>query len=292
MIRIDVACDDIKSRIEAHKPGWLADAKSRTDQLAADDSLEVVSIWSPIKEVFTKLQISKCVFCEKELEDQPIEQDVEHFRPKNNVKRWPIPSWLETDENVQLNQPASGSEDGYRLLAYNFLNYAASCKTCNSTRKSDYFPIEGTVRKSNAKNPATLKSEKALLIYPISDLDDDPEDLIEFFGLSPQAKLPSGFGRKRALVTIELFKLDDEGERSHLFKKRAQNIWTLHECFKQMQNGNATERADAMKVANHLTSHRSEHTNCMRCFARLFQADPNEAARIAGLARDYWTSGS
>ncbi len=70
-----------------------------------------------------------------------------------------------------------------------------------------------------------MKGEKAYLIYPISDVDeDDPEDLIEFYGLSPQAKLSTGFGRKRALVTIELFQLDDEGQRAYLFKRRAERF--------------------------------------------------------------------
>jgi hypothetical protein len=59
-----------------------------------------------------------------------------------------------------------------------------------------------------------------------------------------------------------------------------------------MQHGNATEKAQAKKVAGFLTSPKSDHTNCMRCFKRLFDVDPVEAAKVADLARDYWTSGS
>lgn len=292
MIRIDVARDELKQKIADHKPGWLEDAHSKTLAIEDDPALQVTSIWSPIKEVFTKLQYSKCIFCEKEIEDQPIEQDVEHFRPKNNVKRWSVPDWLVDEEDVQVSQPNTGSEPGYRLLAYNFLNYAAACKTCNSTKKRDYFPIAATTRKSNSKNPAQMKSEKAYLIYPVSDLDEDPKDLIEFHGLSPQAKKASGFGRKRALVTIELFQLDDENQRSYLLKKRAEKIWLLFRCLQQIDNGNASERAEGRRVADYLTSPASEHTNCLRCFRRLYGRDFSEAEAIAREALDYWATGS
>ena len=293
MIRIQVAREDLKQSIEAHVPGWLDNARSKTDDLENDPTLEVTSLWSPVKQVFTDLQTSKCAFCEKKIEDQPIEQDVEHFRPKNNVKRWPVPAWMETDEDVQVSQPSSGSEPGYRLLAYNFLNYAAACKTCNSTRKRDYFPIAGNTRKSDSKNPATMKGEKAYLIYPISDVDEDkPEDLIEFYGLSPRAKLASGFGRKRALVTIELFQLDDEGQRSYLFKRRAELIWILFKCLRQIDSGNATEAAEGKTVADFLTSPSSEHTNCLKCFKVLYANKPLEAETIAQKALVYWTSSS
>ncbi len=54
-----------------------------------------------------------------------------------------------------------------------------SCKTCNSTLKKNLFPIEGT-RDSGSTDPSKMKSEKALLIYPIGDFDTDPQELIAF----------------------------------------------------------------------------------------------------------------
>ncbi len=292
MIRVEIDRDDLEQKIRDHNATWLDTAKSKTQDLESDPALEVTSIWSPIKEVFMNLQHSKCIFCEKEVEDQPIEQDVEHFRPKNNVRRWSVPEWMENEEGISVKQPTNGSEPGYRLLAYNFLNYAAACKTCNSTRKSDYFPIAGPSRKSSSKNPARLRSEKAYLIYPISDLDDDPEDLIEFRALSPQAKQVAGFGRKRALVTIELFQLDDPNGRPYLFKTRAKNVWLLHKCLIQIDAGNAAERAEAQTVVDFLTSPASEHTNCLRSFRRLYGNDPAEAASVAQRAFVLWTSSS
>ena len=292
MIRIEIEREQLKQLIADHKPGWLEDAQEKTTELENDPDLDVTSIWSPIKQVFTDLQHSKCIFCEKEIEDQPIEQDVEHFRPKNNVKRWSVPAWMAEMEGVTVKQPDTGSEPGYRLLAYNFLNYAAACKTCNSTRKRDYFPIGASPRKSGSKNPARMKSEKAYLIYPISDIDDDPEELIEFHGMSPQAKMASGLGRKRALVTIELFQLDNTDERTYLFKRRAEKIWILFKCLKQIDEGNTAERAEGEIVADFLTSPMSEHTNCLRCFRRLYDSDRAEAESVAQKAFQLWTSGS
>lgn len=291
MIRIETSADDLKDQINSHNSGWLVKAKKKTDELESDPTKNVTSIWSPIKQVFTKLQNSKCVFCEKLIENQPIEQDVEHFRPKNNVKRWHVPQWMEEDEDVIVNQPSSGSEDGYRLLSYNYLNYAAACKTCNSTRKRDLFPIAGP-RKNNSKNPNTMKAEKAYLIFPIGDIDDDPEDLIEFFGLSPQARKSSGFGRKRALVTIELFKLDDFDERPYLFKTRAKNIWLLFKCLRQIDTGNTAEKAEGQIVADFLTSPASEHTNCLRSYRRLYESDLIEAESVMQEAFQLWINSS
>jgi hypothetical protein len=137
-----------------------------------------------------------------------------------------------------------------------------------------------------------MKTEKAYLIYPISDIDDDPEDLIEFRGLSPQAKLNRGFGRKRALVTIELFQLDDIDCRPYLYKRRAEKVWWLYKCLKQMDEGIAAERLEAQIVADHYSSPMSEHTNCLRSFRRLYDLDPVEAESVAQKAFGLWTSGS
>jgi len=292
VIRIDVDRDDLRELIEEHRPGWLDDAQARTAELENDSTLAISSIWSPIKRVFMNLQHSKCVFCEKEMEDQLIEQDVEHFRPKNNVRRWSVPNWLKQDEAVEVVQPDSGTEPGYRLLAYHFLNYAAACKTCNSTRKSNLFPIAGNRRASDSRDPTDTDAEQAYLIYPVGDIDADPEELIEFHGLSPQAKHADGFGRKRALITIEIFHLDDEGNRPYLFKKRAETIWILFKCLQQIDNGNPTEKAEGQLVADHLTSARSEHTNCMRCFRNLYATDFAKAKTIAQDSLSYWARGS
>ena len=88
MIRVFTTAAALLAAIEAHRPGWLARAEARTEILAAGGAdPEFPSLWAEIKTVFIRLQHSKCVYCEKELEDQPIEHDVEHYRPKGKVAR-------------------------------------------------------------------------------------------------------------------------------------------------------------------------------------------------------------
>ena len=234
------------------------------------------------------LQHSKCIFCEKEIENQPIELDVDHFRPKMRVNRWIAPDWMTTQEGIRVAQPDAGMEPGYRLLAHHYLNYAAACKTCNSTRKRDFFPIAVSPRMSGSKNPARMKSERAYLIYPISDIDEDPEDLIEFEGLSPRAKQSDGFGRKRALVTIELFEL----ERESLHKQRAKNIWLLFQCLQLIEGDDPIAQTEGKAVADHMTSEKREHANCLRSFRRLYRRNFAKASSIAADAFRLWTKGS
>ena len=109
------------------------------------------------------------------------------FGPKKKVARWPVPASL-ARQGVVVQQPARGHEPGYTFLAYHPLNYAAACKTCNSILKKNYFPIAGTRDTSNSREPAAIAGERPYLLYPIGNLDADPEDLIEFAGLSAQAK--------------------------------------------------------------------------------------------------------
>ena len=54
----------------------------------------------------SSFNISKCAFCEKPLEGR-IEQDVEHFRPKCEVRPWDIPQDL-ADAGIAVSQPANG----------------------------------------------------------------------------------------------------------------------------------------------------------------------------------------
>ena len=139
MIRIEIDRDDLLDKIEEAKPGWIEASKKLTKEVENDPSLELKSNWSAIKKVYMKIQHSKCMFCEKELEEQPVEQDVEHFRPKKKVYHWSVPKEM-SKEGVSVVQPAKAAEEGYRLLTYNPLNYGASCKTCNTSKKKNFFP--------------------------------------------------------------------------------------------------------------------------------------------------------
>ncbi len=289
MIRVPITRDKLEALIEEKKPGWLARTKTKTAEIENNPNLRITSIWSPIKPVYMTLQHSKCIYCERKFESQPIEHDVEHFRPKNNVKRWRVPQWMKEEEDIHVQQPRTGSENGYRLLAYHPLNYAAACKVCNSTCKRDYFPIAGS-RRSTSKNPTKMKAEKAYLIYPLGDFDDDPEELIAFHGLSPQAKAPRGFKRKRALVTIDLFKLDDTIGRKGLFQDRANKIEQLYFVLRISQSEDRNKADIEHQAVSRLITSGNGHANCLKCFKKLFETNRVEADRIYNGVKDFLKS--
>jgi len=299
MTRVKVTKAALEKLIKATKDGdWFVRARKQTKAVKAGTARpEFPNFWTEIKKVYIKLQgggfAGKCAYCEKWLEADTIEHDVEHFRPKARVSRWNVPAWFQqelTVAGVTVNQPASGHEPGYRLLAYHMFNYATACKQCNSVLKKNLFPIKGA-RRSHATDPATLKPEGAFLIYPIGDLDDDPEMLIEFDGISPQAQ-GTGFNRLRALATIELFRLDDWRTRKSLIQDRAESIEKLWFALRQRDGGGPAVDVDAAKKAvTRMTSPRYRHANCLRSFHRLYQKNPAEARSVyEGLLKRYLDS--
>lgn len=223
MIRYPISQAELERRIEEWRPGWLQKGRDAVAALhSRPASKDFPPLWSEIKQIYVDLQHSKCCFCEKPLEGA-IEQDVEHFRPKAEVKPWPVPRSLQTAGIFPPVGPAAGSQPGYAWLAYHPLNYAVACKTCNSTLKKNQFPIAGP-RGAVGTDPVGLHSELPLLIYPVGDLDEPAEDLLGFVGLSPVPRADSGHRRHRALVTIALFQLD---RRAPLLKLRAYLLWLL-----------------------------------------------------------------
>lgn len=292
MIRCAFTVEELHAEIDAANPTWRQRAADRTRDLKNGTRRKITPMWSEIKPAFMNLQGPKCPFCEKWVEDQAIEQDVEHFRPKNNVKRWRIPNRLR-GQGITVAQPTSGSEPGYRLLAYHPENYMAACKTCNSVLKRDYFPISG-VRESNADRPSSCRGEKAYLIFPLGNVDDDSEDLIEFHGISPRPIKLRGFGRKRALVTIELFKLDDVDDRKALIRERALKIQHLYFALKDRDSENSTadEIATANRAIANLTKPKASHVNCLRSFQRLWETRNREARNLHADVSAYLSSTS
>jgi hypothetical protein len=288
VIRIAVSTAELRRLIKAHQPDWLKRAREQTKALEASlAALEFPELWNEIKEVYIKIQGGdwggKCAYCEKWLEADRIGHDVEHFRPKAKVSRWDIPEWFQQEldaAGIEVKQPASGHEPGYPLLAYHVLNYATACKQCNSVLKRNLFPIKGK-RRSDAKEPAKLTSEGAFLIYPIGSIDDDPEDLIEFEGVSPQAKAAAGFDRLRAMVTIEIFRLADWRERKPLIQDRLEWIEKLLWALRQRDRGGPpNDVSNAKKAIAQLTSPTFRHANCLRSFKRLYDCNPGEAEKL------------
>jgi hypothetical protein len=124
-----------------------------------------------------------------------------------------------------------------------------------------------------------LKQEKPLLIYPIGEFDDRPEDLIRFHGVSPQAVAKSGYKRRRALVTIELFKLDST--LRDLERGRAMVIIGLYGSLKTLAGATSErEKAVARSIIQGFTAEHAPHANCARSFERLFREDFAEAEQV------------
>lgn len=76
--------------------------------------------------------------------------DVEHYRPKGNVREDP-------------------DHGGYWWIAYDFNNYFLSCSLCNRTRKSDRFPLRPRGNRIKFDTRAGLAGEARLLLEPVDD---------------------------------------------------------------------------------------------------------------------------
>jgi hypothetical protein len=280
-------CDDIT----AENPKWLTRAVERTAVFTkAKKYAEKSSIWADVKAVYMRIQFEKCIYCERKLESEAlgkIEQDVEHFRPKSSVRAF-VPSAALTGLGVSVSPVPSGAT-GYYSLPYEVFNYSAACKPCNSTLKSDQFPIAGTYDFAGTSPKAMLK-EKPLLIYPIGDFDADPESLIRFHGTSPQPVKSKGFGRHRALTTIEFFHLDDVLGRQNLFYGRAISIIALFPQLEAVAKGVNIEKAQ--RVIDGFTNDRAPHANCARSYVALYHRDRVEAAKMFEAAGDLIASHS
>ena len=98
-----------------------------------------------------------------------------------------------------------------------------------------------------------MAGERPFLLYPIGDTDDDPEDMIEFAGLSPQVK-GTGFRRQRALVTIWLFDLNGKWRQ----KDRAMEIMRYFLALERMGRSPRDKIArSSERIVQYMTSPRS-----------------------------------
>jgi len=293
LIRYPITLEELRSRIEAEAPGWFALAAERTERLRQAGRYDEESgIWSRVKAVYMRLQHCKCAYCERRLSSEDfggaIEHDLEHYRPKGPVPAWP--SEMIARERGISYRFATGEPlpDGYYLLAYHVLNYATACKKCNSPLKASFFPIAGA-RGSKSDDPALLRGELPFLLYPLGDLDDDPEEILTFDGINPVPRVQRGPRSRRARVTIDFFELD---EREELWRERAEVIRNLYIALEALRQGDELLRDRAARAIQTLLSPASEHTNCARSFRALYDRDRTRAVEIAERAQVYLESQS
>lgn len=324
MISYRISEADLIARIDARKPGWRAKAKVATDACAAagkylkgipknnataEKAKKFDRLWSEIKEVFMKLQYNKCCYCERKLPNARYgkgEHDVEHYRPKSRIQNWFTKSVKDALDGWPASFGQRGeSTKGYHLLAFNPLNYATSCRECNSPIKADKFPC-GKSPKLDAKTPAEADAEEPWLIFPVGESDDSAESLIRFTGITAEPLHDPGTDLRRywrAVVTIEFFKLnapdDTNGagnageEREFLYRERAAAISELCselDALKTAQSAQRRTKAE-QKIAR-LTSPQSAHCNCKRSFLKLWinPATHEKANEIWDEVEDYLES--
>ena len=279
--------EKLKNLVNGEKAGWFARANERTNNFReAKTYNESSGIWSEIKKVYYEtLQFSKCAYCEQKLEKENIVHDVEHYRPKKNVR-----IWLNDERKQKLGFTFDDTADnGYYLLPYNIFNYVTTCKHCNSALKSDYFPIAGT-RKNNSEDFVEINTtEKPFLIYPLGHLEEiEPEKLIIFDGVLPipHPDLSDNYLIQRAKVTIEFFNL--AALRDTLIEERCEVIKSVFNAVKAISEtsnqDDIDEKIDEIKIA---CSPKSRHSNCAKSFYNLCKNDIDRAKKIAREAHIY-----
>ncbi|MBN7809255.1 hypothetical protein JZX86_28460 [Agrobacterium rosae] len=289
MIRYaDVDLAALEALVDAEVPAWRAQAAARTEQLKALGWYEDgAPSWSDIKPIYMRLQANKCIFCERPLGGEvagKIEQDVEHFRPKNEVKLWPKKKRKKDPDRYTFSTGPTGA--GYYWLAYDLQNYAAACKPCNSTRKSNAFPIAASARGVGGDDVATLnQSEQPLLVFPLGTIDDDPENLIEFRGILAFPKHEDGLAHKRALITIDFFGLN---VREELWEDRFRVIRSLWHAYQTLQLSNDfDQKAAATRSIERDTADSGPQASCARSFLKLIHTNLERAWETYLLAEEF-----
>jgi hypothetical protein len=273
MIRYPKALDDLELKIEAKYPGWLKRAKDRTEKFEIAGCYdEKSSIWSEIKPLYMSLQKCKCIYCEMEGECSAIQWELEHFRPKSNVRKWPP---AKSDFNYDFD--LGGDSKGYHLLAYHPQNYSISCKTCNTPYKSDYFPVAAP-RIEGKPHPTDYLIEQALLVYPLGMIDEDPEDLILFNGVQAEPAYTREEDLKRwrrGRVMIDFFGLNRDGLQYLRAKYLLRTILPHYNSRLKSPNDPDIEE-------NHtfLRSEKAPFSSCTKCFFDTCEIDGSHAQDV------------
>ncbi len=273
MVRYPIALADLNTKIDAESATWRQRADTMTAENIAEATLKhKVSVWSEIKPAYMRAQFNKCIYCERPLAGLvagKVEQDVEHYRPKGKISAWP-------KANSGLSYSFSTGDPkphGYYWLAFSIQNYAASCKPCNSTRKSDSFPIAGTRGDATLTLKQLNTAEKPLIVFPFGDWGDDPAELFRFEGILIHPKAETGKKHRRARVTIDFFGLND---REELWEDRFRVIRSVFANVEVRQTTTkADRRAAAERAIADSISIAGPQALCAREFLSLLETDPD-----------------
>ena len=281
MIGYRVSRRELRRQIAEQAPDWLSEAERGEEP-----------VWGDIKDVFARIQHFKCGYCERPMprpqrrigDDDAgnwggrREHDVEHFRPKGSVKRWPkegSPLQYEFDTG-------DGLVGGYSWLAHDCLNYLVSCKTCNQDNKKDYFPIAGHRGEACSGVRRLNDQELPFLVNPVGAGDARPEELVCFHGVLATPRGARGHKRRRGRIIIDFFGLN---LRDDLILQRCNLVIAMWPYLELARTGSPPEREDAARELDRLTKPAAYHANCARCFRDLHARDLAAAQGFYAAAR-------
>ena len=281
MIGYRISGRDLRKLIEAPDPDWLREAVNGEEPA-----------WSRVKGVFITILHFKCGYCERQMTIPQLrhggddaerwggtrEYDLEHFRPKGDVTRWPTEA-SRVHYDFETGDTMTG---GYRWLAHDCLNYFASCKTCNSDNKRSCFPFAGQHGTNGDDVRRLNRSEQPFLVNPVGASDARPEELVGFRGVLAMPRGSRGHRRRRGTIIIDLFGLN---LRDDLVSQRCFLIRAMWPYLGNRRAGNARNREDAVREHDRLTHPASPHTNCARCFEILYERDRAAARRCLEAAQ-------
>lgn len=173
------------------------------------DKIEPLWKRGKIKEFLYKAQYRKCCYCERKRDI--IEFNVDHFRPKAQVKE------------AETNHP------GYWWLAYDWENLIIACFRCN-LKKSSHFPLKDESKRAS-REKCDLEEEEPFLINP---LKENPELFIDY-DVSEIRLMVKAIGRcERGEKTVnELTGINT----SEVMVERAEKLKTYRLIRDSMQNG-------------------------------------------------------
>jgi len=283
MVRYAITRACLIALIARERPKWIARARERTAAYARAARYTGGSeFWGEIKNVYIRLQHEKCAYCETRLQGAVLASkvhEVEHFRPKQSVRAWPDPRLAHLSDFLPPCATGDASASGYHRLAYHPFNYAIACTRCNSTLKSNYFPVR-CERDVAGGDPSRMYGEGALLIYPLSDIDDDPRDIITFDGVLAVPADADGVGYQRAVTTIAFFQLNSED----LTLRRAGILLALWMNLQFLAGRPpAASRAVLQAAIERACAPAGEFSSCVAAFRRKFDTDRPAADRIGRL---------
>lgn len=271
---------------------WLAEAAALNQQARKSGKLGKKTIWSRVKPAILDVQTPRCIYCEQPLPYQRDADfhgkgvsDVEHYRPKGRVAKWPSPTTARQRKIGYVVR--AGRVGGYPELAHDLDNLAVSCKVCNSEEKRDAFPIAGTAGRRGATIAKLQRGEKPLLLFPVGPQADDPAEHLEFVGLRVRARSNGTRSRpSRGRVTIDFFALDD---RDDLVKGRAWVVFTMYKALQSTESGTAKQRAEARRDVDLFCAR--EFASTAMLLRSWFRTNRRAARELFEVSREFFRSG-